>query len=125
MIKHQPLTNTVIRTFYNVYNELGYGFLERVYQNAMFLALREAGLKVEAQREIKVFYHRQEVGSYFADLVVNDVLIIELKASAELREEHENQLANYLKATNLEVGLLLNFGPTPEFKRKVWFIKPL
>lgn len=120
VIKHKYITDIILKTYYEVYNELGYGFLERVYQNAMFFALQEAGLKVEAQRRIKVFFREKEVGEYFADLIVDDVVILELKAAAALNEEHEIQLVNYLKATEIEVGLLLNFGKEPEFERKIW-----
>ena len=118
--KHTDLTEKIIRAFYKVYNTLGFGFLEKVYENAMFIELRSMGLFVEKQRSIKVFYEEQEVGDYFADLIVDDSVIIELKASESLREEHEFQLINYLKATEIEVGLLLNFGKKPEFKRKIF-----
>ena len=120
MLKHKELTEVILKTFYDVYNELGYGFLERVYQNAMFLALQEAGLKVEAQRRIKVYFRGKVVGDYFADIIVNDCVILELKAAVCLLDEHELQLINYLKATDIEVGLLLNFGKEPEFIRKMW-----
>lgn len=119
-LKHKEITDIILKNFYAVYKELGHGFLERVYQNAMFFALQEAGLKVEAQCKIKVYFRGREVGDYFADLIVNDVVIIELKAAAALNEEHEVQLVNYLKATKIEVGLLLNFGKEPEFERKMW-----
>ena len=118
--KHTDLTEKIIRAFYKVYNTLGFGFLEKVYENAMFIELRSMGLFVEKQRRIKVFYEEQEVGDYFTDLIVDDSVIIELKASESLREEHEFQLINYLKATEIEVGLLLNFGKKPEFKRKIF-----
>ncbi len=120
MLKHKELTDVILKTFYDVYNELGHGFLERVYQNAMFLALQEAGLKVEAQRRIKVYFRGKEVGEYFADIIINDSVILELKAATCLVEEHELQLINYLKATDIEVGILLNFGKEPEFVRKMW-----
>lgn len=120
MLKHKELTDVILRTFYEVYNELGYGFLERVYQNAMFFALQEAGLDVEAQKRLKVNFRGREVGEYFADIIVNGLVILELKAAAHLLEEHELQLVNYLKATDIEVGLLLNFGKEPEFERKMW-----
>lgn len=118
--KHTDLTEKIIKAFYNVYNTLGFGFLEKVYENAMFLELRNMGLFVEKQKRIKVFYDKTEVGDYFADLVVNDTIIVELKASETLCEEHEFQLINYLKATEMEVGLLLNFGKKPEVRRKVF-----
>ena len=120
MLKHKETTDVILKTFYAVYNELGYGFLERVYQNAMFFALQEAGLTVEAQRRIDVYFRGKLVGEYFADLFVNDFVILELKSVAKLSEEHELQLMNYLKATQMDVGLLLNFGKEPEFKRRIW-----
>ncbi|MCK9499003.1 MAG: GxxExxY protein [Bacteroidales bacterium] len=118
--KHKDITEKIIKAFYQVYNTLGFGFLEKVYENAMFLELRNMGLFVEKQRRIKVFYKGQEVGDYFADLIVDEKVIIELKAAVALCEEHEFQLINYLKATEIEIGLLLNFGKTPEFKRKIF-----
>lgn len=117
---HAEITDKILKAFYKVYNTLGYGFLEGVYEKAMFIELREMGLFVERQKNIKVFYEAQEVGDYFADLVVNECVIIELKAAEHLREEHEYQLINYLKATELEIGLLLNFGKEPSFKRKIY-----
>jgi GxxExxY protein len=118
--KHTELTEMIIKAFYRVYNTLGFGFLEKVYENALFIELRKMGLFVEKQRRVIVFYEDQVVGDYFADLIVNEKVIIELKASEALCEEHEFQLINYLKATEIEVGLLLNFGKTPEFKRKIF-----
>ena len=117
---HKELTQDIIKTFYDVYNELGWGFLEKVYQNALFLELKSRGFKVEAQKQIKVFYKNQFVGEYYEDIVVNDKIILELKAAETLIEVYEWQLLNYLKATNIEVGLLLNFGNKPQFKRKVY-----
>jgi GxxExxY protein len=114
------LTDKIIKAYYKVYNTLGYGFLEKVYENAMFIELQNMGLFVEKQRRIKVFYEEYEVGDYFGDLVVNEQVIIELKAAESLCEEHEIQLINYLKATEIEVGLLLNFGKKPELKRKIF-----
>lgn len=118
--KHNDITEKIIKAFYKVYNTLGFGFLEKVYENAMFIELRSIGLFVEKQRRVKVFYEGQEVGDYFADLIVDEKVIVELKASEALCEEHEFQLINYLKATEIEVGLLLNFGKKPEFKRKIF-----
>lgn len=117
---HQELTNAIIKTFYEVYNELGYGFLERVYQNSLYLELKSKGLKVEAQKKIEVYYKGIEVGQYYADLIVEDLIILELKAANCIVKEFENQILNYLKGTNCEVGLLLNFGTKPEFKRKIF-----
>ena len=118
--KHSEITEAIIKAYYNVYNKLGYGFLEKVYENALIIELNNLGLKAEKQIAIKVFYEGKEVGNYFADLIVNDSVIIELKAAESLREEHEAQLLNYLKATEIEVGLLLNFGSKAQFKRKVF-----
>jgi len=117
---HKELTDEILNAFYDVYNELGYGFLERVYQNSLFLELKARGLEVEAQKQIKVFYKSYEVGEYYADLVVEDLVILELKASEYVVKEFEYQLINYLKGTNMEVGLLLNYGKKPEFIRKVY-----
>lgn len=118
--KHKDLTSSIIQTFYDVYNELVYGFLEKVYQNAMFYELKARNLFVEAQKQVKVFYKNIEIGEYYPDLIINDSVIIELKAAETLCEKHENQLINYLKATNKEVGLLLNFGKKPEISRKIF-----
>jgi len=115
---HKDTTNQIIKAFYKVYNELGYGFLEKVYENALYLELISMGIFCEKQRPIKVHYLEQLVGEYYADIVVNGSVIIELKAAEALAEEHEFQLINYLKATEIEVGLLLNFGKEPEFRRK-------
>lgn len=117
---HHELTDVIIKTFYEVYNELGYGFLERVYQNSMYLELKNKGLNVEAQRKIKVYYKGIEVGEYYADLIVEDLIILELKAADCIVEAFENQILNYLKGTNCEIGLLLNFGTKPEFRRKIF-----
>ncbi|MDX2048153.1 MAG: GxxExxY protein [Chitinophagaceae bacterium] len=117
---HKNLTEAIIKTFYDVYNTLGYGFLEKVYQNSMYYELKARGLNVEAQKPIKVYYKSQLVGEYYADLVINDLVIAELKAAEMIVEEFEWQLLNYLRATDKEVGLLLNFGKKPEFRRKVF-----
>lgn len=117
---HKDITDRILKTYFEVYNELGYGFLEKVYQNAMFLELKSKGFTVEAQKQIKVFYKGDNVGVYYADLIVNDTVILELKAAEVLVKDFEYQLINYLRATCIEVGLLLNFGPKPEFKRKVF-----
>jgi GxxExxY protein len=117
---HKDITGKIIEAFYKVNNTLGYGFLEKVYENAMKIELIRVGLKVEQQKNIRVYYEDNEVGDYFADLIVNDIVIIELKAAENLCEEHEAQLINYLKATTVEVGLLLNFGKKAEFRRKIF-----
>jgi GxxExxY protein len=103
-----------------VYNELGFGFLENVYQNALYYELKKNQLSVVAQKPIEVFYQNQLVGNYKADLIVDNTIILELKATECLVEEHELQLINYLKATGIEIGLLLNFGKKPEIHRKIF-----
>ena len=117
---HKNITDKIIKAFYKVYNELGFGFLEKVYENALYLELKTMGLYCEKQKQIKVYYNEQIVGDYYADIIVSECVIIELKAAESLCEEHEYQLINYLKATNIEIGLLLNFGKTPAFKRKIF-----
>ncbi|WP_081813377.1 GxxExxY protein [Methylobacter tundripaludum] len=116
--KYSEITEKIINAFYKGYNTLGYGFLEKVYENALFIDLVAMGLLVEKQKQIKVYYEGKEVGEYFADLAVERCVIVELKTAETLCKEHELQLINYLKATEMEVGLLLNFGKKPEFKRK-------
>ncbi|MBU2492089.1 MAG: GxxExxY protein [Bacteroidetes bacterium] len=117
--KHSEITDKIIKAFYNVYNNLGYGFLEKVYENSMLIELNKLGLNCKKQIPIDVYYEGKNVGEYFADIIVENCVIIELKAAEGLCEEHEFQLINYLKATEIEVGLLLNFGKTPGLKRKV------
>jgi len=118
--KHSDVTKKIIQAFFKVYNVLGYGFSEKVYQNSLAIELAKLGLQVEQQKQIEVYYDSHVVGEYFADMVINGCVIIELKAVRQLLDEHEAQLLNYLKATPIEVGLLLNFGPKAEFKRKVY-----
>jgi GxxExxY protein len=118
--KHTDLTDQIIKAYYKVYNTLGYGFLEKVYENAMFIELKKMNLFVQKQKNISVYYESEEVGDYYADLIVEEKVIVELKAAEGLCEEHEYQLINYLKATDIEVGLLLNFGKQPEFRRKIF-----
>jgi GxxExxY protein len=122
---HEELTNIVLKSFYKTYNTLGYGFLEKVYENALLIELRKNGLKCEQQYRIEVYYEGVVVGQYTADILVADCLILELKAAESLCEEHEFQLINYLKATDIELGLLLNFGKKPEFRRKVFELNRL
>jgi GxxExxY protein len=117
---HEDITEKIIAAFYKVYNTLGHGFLEKVYENAMAVELRKQGFNIEQQKNIRVYYEGEEVGYYESDLAVNGLVIAETKAKESLREEHEAQLVNYLKATKIEVGLLLNFGKTPEFRRKIF-----
>ena len=118
--KHTDTTELIIKAFYTVYNTLGYGFLEKVYRNALAIELHKLGLKAIPEARIAVYYDGKAVGEYFADLLVADAVIVEVKAVKRLLEEHAAQLLNYLKATPYEVGLLLNFGPKPEVKRKAF-----
>ena len=120
MMLYESWTKEIIKAFYEVHNVLGYGFLEQVYQNALYKELKRRGIPCEAQYEIPVYYKGELVGRYIADIVVDKSVILELKAVSALREEHELQLVNYLKATNYEVGLLLNFGKSAEVKRKIF-----
>ena len=117
---HSELTGQIIKAFYKVYNTLGYGFLEKVYENALVIELKKMGFHLSQQYNIKVYYDGEIVGDYFADIIVEENVIIELKSAESLRKEHKLQLINYLKATEKEVGLLLNFGKTPEFKRAIF-----
>ena len=116
----EQLTGEIITAFYIVYNKLGYGFLEKVYEKAVLIELKKRNFDCGAQAPIEVLYEEQPVGLYFADILVNDAVIIEIKATENLCEEHEFQLINYLKATKNEVGLLLNFGKKPQIKRKIY-----
>ena len=119
-MKEKEVTEKILRAYYNVYNNLGYGFLERVYENAMLIELKRQGLECIQQKAINVYYDYILVGEYYADIIVNDLVIVELKSAEYLKIEHECQLTNYLKATDIEIGLLLNFGRNPEFKRKIF-----
>jgi len=116
---HEELTNKIICAFYNVYNNLGHGFLEKVYENSLAIELGKFGLTVAQQERVQVFYEGIPVGDYIADMTVEEAVVLELKSAELLKSEHVSQLRNYLKATDKEVGLLLNFGRTPEFKRIV------
>ena len=116
----RELSNKVIHCFYKVYNTLGYGFLEKVYENALYLELINNGISCRKQFPIKVFYNEVIVGEYYADIIVEDSIIIELKAAESLAIQHEYQLVNYLKATQIELGILLNFGKEPKFVRKIF-----
>jgi len=120
MLIHEEITQEIIGYFYKVYNHLGYGFMEKVYENAMCIELGQSGLQVKAQEKIEVYYNEEVVGTYYADLLIEDKVIIEVKSVSHLLEEHEAQLLNNLKATNIEVGLLLNFGEKAEFKRRAF-----
>lgn len=117
---HSDITELILKAFFNVYNELGFGFLEKVYERAMICELIDLGLEVESQKKLTVYYKKKNVGDYFADIVINQSVIIELKAVDNICPEHEVQLVNYLKATDIEVGLLLNYGKKTQYKRKVF-----
>ena len=118
MLNDEELTGLIIKAFYTVYNTLGYGFLEKVYENALAVELRRLGLAAECQRPIAVYYGGELVGEYFADIVVNGKVILELKAAEALHPAHEAQLVNYLRATDIETGFLFNFGREAKFARK-------
>lgn len=113
-------SKTIIKAFYNAYNKLGYGFLEKVYERAMLVELKKLGLACASQVSVKVYYDESLVGDYFADIVVENKIILELKAAENLCEEHEAQLLNYLRTTDIEIGLLFNFGKITQFKRKIF-----
>lgn len=124
-MKHSALTAKIIQAFYDVYNTLGYGFLEKVYENALYYKLKNLNLKCKRQSTIKVYYENNVVGEFYADIIVGNKVILELKAAEQISVEHEYQLINYLRATDMEVGLLLNFGRNPEFKRKIYSNNPI
>ena len=116
----KELVDTILKHFYRIYNELGYGFLERVYQNALYFALLDEGLKCETEKPIKVYFDGRVVGDYRADILVENCIILELKATEEFNTSFDSQLINYLKATDIEVGYVLNFGKRPKYSRKVF-----
>jgi len=120
LYKHSELTEQIIGVFYTVYSALGYGFLENIYVKALMIELNRRGIKVNDELPIQVHYLGQLIGEYYADIVVTELVILEIKAVKTLAVEHEAQLLNYLKATPYEVGLLLNFGPKPETKRRAF-----
>jgi GxxExxY protein len=119
-LKHKELTETIIGVFYEVYNELGHGFLESVYERAFEVALASKGLEVLRQIDVPVWFRGQKVGDFVADVLVNKSVLLELKATRTLDSAHEAQMLNYLRATEIEVGLLFNFGIKPEFRRLVF-----
>ena len=123
-LPYADLTGRILRTFYAVYNALGYGFLEKVYENALRIELEKQGFRVKQQEPISVVYDGQVVGEYYADLWVDERVVVELKAALSLVKEHEVQLVNYLTATKVDLGLLLNFGPSVQVKRKFREYKP-
>ncbi|HCG77088.1 TPA: GxxExxY protein, partial [bacterium] len=114
--KYKELTEKIIEIFYKVYNKLGYGFLEKLYENAMMIEFKKANIPAVAQSPIEVHYENKIIGEYSVDILVDNKVIIEIKAMKSLVEDNEAQLLNYLKATKIEVGLLLNFGPRAEVK---------
>lgn len=119
MLLHAELTDKIIQCFYKVYNKLGYGFLEKVYEKSLLIELTKNGITCQSQYPIAVYYDEEEVGMYYADILVENTIILELKAS-DIAIAHEYQLMNYLKATEIEVGLLLSFGKEPKFSRKIF-----
>ncbi len=118
--KYEELTGKIIKVFYEVYNELGFGFLESVYEKAMLIALRAAGLRAENQVPVAVCFRGQTVGEFAADILVESLVLLELKACRALEDAHEAQTLHYLRATSIEVALLLNFGPKPQVRRFVF-----
>ncbi|MEC4048703.1 GxxExxY protein [Flavobacterium sp. SUN046] len=117
---YKELTYLILKSFFAVYNELGYGFLEKVYHSALLIELRNEGLSVESKKKMKVYYKGNIIGEYYPDIIVENTIIVELKSSESISKAHETQLLNYLKGTDCEIGLLLNFGKSPEFSRKVF-----
>ena len=120
MYKHSELTGLIIKAAQDVHNTLGYGFLEKVYHNALLIELPKCGLLVESEKQITVEYDGQPVGEYFVDILVENKVILEIKAVKQINPDYEVQLVNYLKATKIDVGLLLNFGPSLQVKRKIF-----
>lgn len=116
-MKHEHLTEKIIGVFYDVYNELGYGFLESVYEESLAIGLAEAGMRVDRQVPVPVWFRNRQVGDFRADLLVDNAVLVELKAVRSLEPSHEAQLLHYLRATEIEVGLLSNFGSRPQFRR--------
>lgn len=118
--KHSELTGRILNCFFKVHANLGYGFAEKVYQRALMLELIKSGLVVVEQKPIQVYYDGEIVGEFFADMVVNNLIILELKSIRQILDEHISQLLSYLKSTHYEIGLVLNFGPKPTHERKVF-----
>lgn len=119
-MKYSNFTEKIIKAAYTVHNVLGFGFLEKIYQNALIIELRKMGLNILSEEPIIVYYENEIVGQYVADIIVEKKVILELKAVKDLAIIHEVQLVNYLKATGIEVGLLINFGHSVQIKRKVF-----
>lgn len=118
--KHWDLCRDIVRVFYEVYNELGYGFLEALYEEALARALRDTGFKVDRQIPTPIWFRGSVIGDYKADVLVNRAVLLELKAAQAIDPSHKAQILNYLRATEFEVGLLLNFGPKPQFHRFIF-----
>ena len=116
-LKHGGITDRILGIFYDVYNELGYGFLESVYEESLLIGLREAGFTVDRQVPVPVWFRNHKVGDFRADLLVENAVLLELKSARNLEKAHEAQLLHYLKSTEIEVGMLLNFGTRPQFRR--------
>lgn len=118
--KHSDITGVLLGAFFQLHKEPGFGFAEKVYQAALAILLEELGLMVEQHTQIRVYFHGKIIGEYIVDMVVNGVILLELKSVERLIPAHDAQMLNYLKSTELEVGLLLNFGPQAEFHRKIF-----
>jgi GxxExxY protein len=119
VFRHSELTRRIVGVFFQVYGELGFGFLESVYRTAMAIALREAGLRIESEVELYARFRGRSIGIFRADLVVEGAVLVELKAARSIEQAHIAQLLNYLRCTVIEVGLILNFGPAPKVRRLV------
>ena len=119
-LRHSELSKRIIAAAFAVHKELGYGFAEKVYKNALAIELQETGIDCAVEVPLKVFYHQKVVGDYYADMIVDDKIIVEVKAVSDLEPMHEVQLVNYLKATGLHVGLLINFGQSVKVKRRIF-----
>jgi GxxExxY protein len=119
-LKHSELTEKIIGVFYDVFNELGHGFLQSTYAEALAIALEESGLRTAREAPVPVWFRGRKVGQYYADLIVEGLVLLELKAARALESAHEAQLLHYLRATDIEVGLLLNFGLRPRFRRLLY-----
>ena len=117
---HGVLTNSILSAFYEVHRELGHGFLESVYEHSMLIALESRGLNATRQAPVMVHFNERPVGTFYADLVLEQAVIVEVKAGQALHPMHEAQLLNYLRATSMEVGLLLHFAPKPAFRRLIF-----
>ena len=119
-ILHEKITEKIVGVFYDVYNELGYGFLESVCQTAMVMALRQAGLSVEQNVPFQVWFRGESIGSFVADMIVDGEVLVEIKSTSSLHQWNEAQILNYLRVSSIEVGLLMNFGPKPEYRRRIF-----